>query len=69
MCTIFKYGKCGIIFKYDKYGIYRIMKIGISLSKEAYWKLVEVKVRLRAKTWDEFANRIYEIVFKDEKRR
>ncbi len=45
------------------------MKIGISLSKEAYWKLVEVKVRLRAKTWDEFANRIYEIVFKDEKRR
>ena len=38
----------------------------LTVSDEAYWKLMEVKVKLRCETWDEFADRIHKIVFKDE---
>ncbi len=39
----------------------------LTISDEAYWKLMEVKVKLRCETWEEFANKIHKMVFKDEK--
>ena len=38
----------------------------LTISDEAYWKLMEVKVKLRCETWDEFADIIHTMVFKDE---
>ena len=45
------------------------MPKNITLSDEAFWKLKEVQVKLRCMTWDEFAHKIYEMVFgeSDEK--
>jgi predicted CopG family antitoxin len=39
----------------------------LTVSDEAYWKLMEVKVKLRCETWEEFADRIRKMVFKNEK--
>ena len=38
----------------------------LTISDEAYWKLMEVKVKLRCETWDEFADKIHKMVFKNE---
>jgi len=43
------------------------MRTSISMEKDAYWKLKEVKARLRCNTWEEFADKIYDMVFRDEK--
>jgi len=37
-------------------------KTGITISKETYWKLVEAKVKLKCKNWDEFADKITELI-------
>jgi len=39
------------------------MSKNITLSDEAFWKLKEVQVRLRCMSWNELADKIYEIVF------
>ena len=39
----------------------------ITISDEAYWKLMELKAKLRAETWDDLIEKIYKMVFKDEK--
>ena len=44
------------------------MKTNITIEKESYWKLREIKARLRCTTWDEMVNKIYNMVFADEKR-
>ncbi len=31
----------------------------LTLSDETYWKLMEVKVKLRCETWEEFADKIH----------
>jgi len=38
----------------------------LTISDKAYWKLMEVKVKLRCETWEEFADRIHRMVFKNE---
>jgi len=43
------------------------MRKSISVQEESYWKLMELKAKLRAKTWDDLIEKVYEIVFKDEK--
>mgnify|MGYP007105790411 CR=1 FL=1 len=43
------------------------MRKGISLLEESYWKLLKVKAELRADTWDDLVNKIYDMVFRDEK--
>ncbi len=43
------------------------MRTSISIDKESYWKLKEVKARLRCETWEEFADKVYGMVFGDEK--
>ena len=35
----------------------------ITLSDEAFWKLKEVQVKLRCMSWNELADKIYEMVF------
>ena len=37
-------------------------RVQITLREESYWKLEELKVRLRCRTWDEFAEKIHELV-------
>lgn len=39
---------------------------GITLKEETYWKFLNVKVRLKCKTWEEFAEKIEKIVEKIE---
>ena len=45
------------------------MPKNVTLSDEAFWKLKEVQVRLRFMSWNELADKIYEMVFgeSDEK--
>jgi len=45
------------------------MPKNVTLSDEAFWKLKEVQVRLRCMSWNELADKIYEMVFgeSDEK--
>jgi len=43
------------------------MKTTITISKESYWKLMEIKVELRAMTWDELIDKIYKMVVKQSK--
>jgi len=33
----------------------------------SYWKLMELKAKLRAETWDDLIEKIYEIVIRREK--
>lgn len=40
---------------------------GITLKEESYWKFLNAKVKLKCKTWDEFAEKIDEIIKKIEK--
>lgn len=42
---------------------HKVMAKNITLSDEAFWKLKEIQVKLRCMTWDEFAHKIYEMVF------
>ena len=42
---------------------YRVMPKNVTLSDEAFWKLKEVQVRLRCMSWNELADKIYEMVF------
>jgi len=35
----------------------------VTLSDEAFWKLKEIQVKLRCMSWNELADKIYEIVF------
>jgi len=37
----------------------------ISVTKEKFWKLMELKVKLRCSTWDEFIEKIYPIILKN----
>lgn len=37
-------------------------RTSITLSREALWKLKEAKVMLRCETWDEFAEKINDLV-------
>jgi len=39
------------------------MPKNVTLSDEAFWKLKEVQVRLRCMSWNELADKIYEMVF------
>lgn len=32
----------------------------ITVKESSYWKLVELKVKLKAKTWEEFVDRLYD---------
>ena len=34
----------------------------LSVSEETYWKLLELKARLRAKTWDELLSKVCELL-------
>jgi len=34
----------------------------LTVSDDAYWKLLEVKVRLRCESWDDFADKVYKIL-------
>jgi len=43
------------------------MRKSISIQEESYWKLMELKAKLRAETWDDLIEKIYKMVFKDEK--
>jgi len=40
-------------------------RTSITLSKESLWKLKEVKVRLRCDTWDEFVDKLYRMIVKN----
>jgi len=42
------------------------MRKSISILEESYWKLLELKAKLRAGTWDDLVNEIYKI-YKNEK--
>ena len=42
------------------------MRTSISLDKESFWRLKEAKARLRCDTWEDFAEKIYEMVFADD---
>ena len=43
------------------------MKTSITIEKESYWKLKEIKVKLRCSTWDELIDKVYKMVLKSEK--
>lgn len=36
----------------------------VSLDEETYWKLVNIKARLKCRTWRELADRLLELVEK-----
>nr|MCR5852939.1 hypothetical protein [Methanophagales archaeon] len=42
-----------------------MMPKNVTLSDEAFWKLKEVQVRLRCMSWNELADKIYEMVFNE----
>lgn len=42
------------------------MRKSISIQDESYWKLIELKAKMRAKTWDELIDKIYKVI-KNEK--
>jgi len=42
------------------------MRKSISIQEESYWKLMELKAKLRADTWDDLIEKIHKMVFKDE---
>jgi len=37
----------------------------IGIHEEKFWKLMELKVKLRAKTWNELVDKLYEMVMKE----
>jgi len=39
----------------------------IPISDDAYWKLLKLKAELKCETWTDLVEKIYEMVFKDEK--
>lgn len=39
----------------------------ITLSDDSYWKLLEIKVKLKCRTWKEVTDELYRIVFEAEK--
>jgi len=41
------------------------MRKAISVLEESYWKLLELKAKLRAETWDDLVNKIYNMVSGD----
>jgi len=43
--------------------LYKVMPKNVTLSDEAFWKLKEVQVKLRCMSWNELADKIYEMVF------
>lgn len=38
----------------------------ISLHEDRFWKLLEIKARLKARTWDELVDKLYDLVMKYE---
>jgi len=38
----------------------------ITLREDKYWKLLELKARLKARTWDEFVDKLYNLVMRHE---
>jgi len=34
----------------------------ISLHEDKFWKLLEVKAKLKARTWDELVDKLYDLV-------
>jgi len=38
----------------------------ITFREDKYWKLLELKARLKAKTWDELVDKLYDLVVKHE---
>ena len=38
------------------------MKKSLSIGVDAYWKLVELRAKLRAETWDDFVDKVYDLV-------
>ena len=45
--------------------LYEVMAKNVTLSDEAFWKLKEVQVKLRCMSWNELADKIYEMVFNE----
>jgi len=39
----------------------------ITIKDETYFKLLELKAKLKAKTWEELVDKIYEMVIKKQK--
>ena len=35
----------------------------ITISDESYWKLMEIKVKLKSRTWKETINELHKLVF------
>lgn len=42
------------------------MRKTISIMEESYWKLMELKVRLRAETWDSLIDKLYEVITSEQ---
>ena len=38
----------------------------LSIKKEDYWKLAELKAKLKVKTWHDLITKIYEIIMEGE---
>ena len=41
----------------------------ITISDESYWKLLEIKVRLKCRTWKETINKLHKIIFEPDSTR
>ncbi len=38
----------------------------ITLRENRYWKLMELKAKLKARTWDELVDKLYDLVMEHE---
>jgi len=38
----------------------------ITFREDRYWKLLELKARLKARTWDELVDKLYDLVMRHE---
>ena len=38
----------------------------ITFREDSYWKLLEIKAKLRARTWDELVDKLYDLVMRHE---